>query len=112
MMASAKKPVPEATDAAVTEPVKAPAEVKQAPTPVAPEQPKPDLAKAKAPAEEQPAPKPAAASAPPAPASPATVTYRVWAYGSLQRNGKTHKPGDTLTMAPEDGDAIVCLERV
>lgn len=41
-----------------------------------------------------------------------TATYRVWAHGTLQRNGKTYQPGATLVLPIEIGDAIVCLSRV
>lgn len=112
-----KKPV-DAADATTSEMAKAPAD-KQAPTQAPPvDEPKPSIAKAKPPAAEEPAPKPVAATPAPAVlahpelAKPGAVTYRVWPHGTLQRNGKTHQPGDTLTLPPAEGDVIVCLERV
>ncbi len=73
-----------------------------------------DLAPAKAAAE---APKaapaaPAPAPAPAAPAKPTSATYKVWTHGTLQRNGKTYQPGDTLTLDPAEAEKIPCLELV
>ena len=84
-----------------------------APAPAAAKPAGPDLAKAKAPEPAkaaEPAPAPAAPPAPPAP--PTHATYRVWAHGTLQHNGKMYNPGDTLAMPCADGDKIVCLSKV
>lgn len=56
----------------------------------------------------------AAATEPPpaAPAANAMRTYRVWPHGDLQRNGVTHKPGETLELPADVAAAIPCLERV
>lgn len=67
-----------------------------------------DAPKAEAKAEAAPAATPAT---PPPPAKPTSVLYRVWPHGTLQRNGKVYQPGETLALAPEEGDKIVCLSR-
>ena len=89
------------------------------PTPADPPKPSPIEAPAaehvKAMAEEA---KPEAPAAKPglvkvtAPAAPSAATYRVWPFGTLQRNGTTYQPGDTLTMDPVEAAKIPCLERV
>lgn len=48
----------------------------------------------------------------PTPAEPAKATYRVWAHGTLQRNGKVYQPGDMLPLLVDEAAAIPCLERV
>ncbi len=55
--------------------------------------------------------KPAEAPAPPPP-EPGRKPYRVWRCGTLQRNGKTHQPGDVLFLLPEEASKIPCLTRV
>lgn len=109
------------SEASATEarPVTSPPAEKRAPPPAPPaEEPRPPLAKTKPPAAEEPAaPKAAAAPpsppAPPAPpAKPTHATYKVWAHGTLQRDGQTYQPGETLTLPCAIGDNIVCLERV
>jgi hypothetical protein len=54
----------------------------------------------------------APAPAPPIAAKPTAGTYKVWAHGTLQRNGKTYQPGDTLTLDAAEADKIPCLELV
>ena len=82
---------------------------KKAPT-AEPETP----AAAPAPREALPPPPPAPSPAPPAEAPPAAASarYRVWAHGTLQRDGRTHRPGEELVLPVDVGDRIVCLERL
>ncbi len=40
-----------------------------------------------------------------------SALYRVWPHGTLQRDGKTYQPGETLTLDPEVAKGIPCLER-
>ena len=47
----------------------------------------------------------------PAPAN-GKRAYKVWAYGTLQRNGTIHQPGDVLNMTPEEAAKIPCLEPI
>ena len=56
--------------------------------------------------------KPALVHLSPALAPPTALTYQVWPHGTLQRNGKTYQPGDTLTLDPAEASKIPCLVRV
>jgi outer membrane biosynthesis protein TonB len=82
--------------------------------PIAPPPPPPKPSPTVAPA---PAPPPAAKAnsgaaqaqqSAPAP-EPPTRLYRVWAHGTLVRDGRKYRPGDTLDLAPDVAAKIPCL---
>lgn len=87
--------------AAVDDAGATPADPPPAAPPAAPEPEEPAPLKTRAQAR--------AAIAPPPP-EPPTKLYRVWPHGTLQRNGQTYQPGDTLSLPPEVAAAIPCLE--
>jgi hypothetical protein len=46
-----------------------------------------------------------------APEAKATsLRYKVWAHGTLQRDGKTYQSGDELTLLVDEAAKIPCLE--
>jgi len=97
-----------ALDRATTAAVAQPASPFDDPGPLAQPQAKPALVQL-----DKPAPEKAA------PAAPTTTTvdnskrpYKVWAHGTLHRNGTIHRPGDVLTMTPTEAAKIPCLEPV
>lgn len=93
--------------AAVSPPKSAGASVQEAALVAA--KPAPSPKTVEAPAENEPARAPVAPPPPAAPA-PAKQSFKVWAHGTLQRNGTTHKPGDVLSLTPEEAAKIPCLE--
>ncbi len=72
----------------------------------------PDLVSEPAP---PPAPIPVAIApfVPPPPPDPnPKATFRVWPHGTLQHNGKTYAPGDTIVMRVDDAAKVPCLVKV
>jgi hypothetical protein len=60
-----------------------------------------------------PAPLPAVLTPPPpAPPVEGRMVFRVWPYGTLQHNGRTYQPGDTLTLHEAEASKIPCLVKV
>ena len=49
---------------------------------------------------------------PPAPPAHPKATYQVWPHGTLQHNGKTYAPGDTLVMFVAEAERVPCLVKV
>lgn len=83
-----------------------------APEPSKPKEPASEpKAEAKAPEPSPPAQAPAPAAAPTTPPK-SVALYRVWAHGTLVRNGTTYPPGAELELHEDVAKTIPCLEKV
>jgi hypothetical protein len=92
---------------------KASDETASASAPVVVATPKPAAATVQEPVPVEAVTKPALVQLETSPTSaPATAkqAFKVWSYGTLQRNGTIHRPGDVLHMTPEEAAKIPCLE--